>query len=506
MELPTNQIPQINVSSMEELKNVLENHINKKFSDLEILFNKSILSINEKELIKEITKQLKTEIKDYLCSDCIKQGIYDTDKNKLELFIKTQIKDLSDKLSSYNKDLVRIIEEHKIELEKSTKSLNNKIGGANFSETSEELKEYNILSETSEENYKESYLKNKLNNVINYITNGKTLLKNTQMKNYIIFIEDLEKEIKKIETELEELKSTSNPNITPDENMIKSKKSTLDETRNKLKKVQKQKLALDEAEAKAEADTELAIANANREARLAEAQLKAAVLKEELSNISGNKKSNKPKKSNNFNSESGEQSDENENQQNSEDNKHARRLRESEEKSRRNAEIRKQKEEKLQLAIIDAEVKKAKAAAAEAEALGRANVRRTEAEVKTAREEERTKREATINQREVIEMDAKAAVAAKKLERNNTKNELHEKKINLEEQKRKQIKLAEEWNKTQEDNKAAKKAEKKAAKKAKEDEKAAAKAAKAAEQKTIFNILDNIRTEAYNVSKKIFNF
>ena len=77
-------IQQTNVSSMKELEDTLLKHIDERFQQVEQkLTSSSNININIKELQDNLRREIKDEIKDFLCSDCIKQGTYDIDKKQI---------------------------------------------------------------------------------------------------------------------------------------------------------------------------------------------------------------------------------------------------------------------------------------------------------------------------------------------------------------------------------------------------------------------------------------
>ena len=118
------EVKKEDVSSIKELEDKLLHHIAKRFKTIEDKIRKmgpagpsgpsgpagpsgpsgpagpsgpssAIGNIDLSALEKEIKKQLKDEIKDFLCSDCIKEGQYDLDKKTFNDLLENKVKELS---------------------------------------------------------------------------------------------------------------------------------------------------------------------------------------------------------------------------------------------------------------------------------------------------------------------------------------------------------------------------------------------------------------------------
>ncbi len=161
------------VKSTAELEKVLLKHIEDKFKEItgRIRGTSSVPSEIPLDVLQNsIRTILKGEVKDYLCSDCIKQGEYDSDRKKLEQLINTKFKEAMNtltrelaalKISSIKREKLaaqkaRIRSQTQPQPEVGVEAITNKylMNGGNFSQTSEEYTLNNYLSDTSEQNNK----------------------------------------------------------------------------------------------------------------------------------------------------------------------------------------------------------------------------------------------------------------------------------------------------------------------------------------------------------------
>jgi hypothetical protein len=111
----TTPVKKEDVASMSELEKKLIKHVDERFKDIENrvkTIKPASPTVDYTELEGRIKTSIKSEIKDYLCSDCVKQGSYDADKKAINALINARFTELSEPLrisiDNLNTELQRI--------------------------------------------------------------------------------------------------------------------------------------------------------------------------------------------------------------------------------------------------------------------------------------------------------------------------------------------------------------------------------------------------------------